>query len=256
MSSIGAATSLPALIGFASRSGGWRILYFSPCAGLLIWQASASSAYATSEVTMDRRSFLTAMFGIASPVDKTPSEAVRSAGTIPSTAAASQQRQWRFFLAEAWRAVRRQPRYRSAVARSVCRFAVGHVYRSSGRRRQGTLIRRLLTEVERTAEDEEHDAHRRQSNHEHGDRRSWAMACPDDGGSVGHRPVLQGMAPGVPSLCDKRQARPDVPSLEASIGHAGLLLFPVGPRSYPSCAKVQGALFSSDNVPWMFRYFR
>lgn len=181
-------------------------------------------------------------------------EAVRSAGTITSTAAASQA---------AGMAVRPKPGDPRGVnllslssCSLVCRFAIGRVYRSRGRRRQGTLIRRLLTEVERTAEDEEHHAHRRQSNHEHGDRRSRAIACPDDGGSVGHRAVLQGMAPGVPSLCDKRQARPDVPSLEASIGHVGLLLFPIGPRSCPSCAKVQEALFSSDNVPWMFRYFR
>lgn len=139
-------------------------------------------------------------------------------------------------------------------ARSVCRFAI--VCRSSGRRRQGTLIRRLLAEVERTAENNEDDAHRHQSNHEHGDRRAWTMACLDDDGSVGHRAVLR--------IWHTRGAEPSRQTTSAarcslggaSIGQVGLLLFPVGPRSYLLCAKVQGALFSSDNVPWMFRYFR
>ncbi|WP_210212736.1 hypothetical protein [Mesorhizobium sp. M7A.F.Ca.ET.027.03.2.1] len=47
MSSIGAATSLPALIGFASRFGGWRILYLHHARACSFGKRALRSAYAT-----------------------------------------------------------------------------------------------------------------------------------------------------------------------------------------------------------------
>ncbi|WP_167514803.1 hypothetical protein [Mesorhizobium intechi] len=49
------------------------------------------------------------------------------------------------------------------------------------------MIRGLLAEVEQAAQDEEYDSHRHKSDHQHGDRRSRAVACSGDDGPMVHR---------------------------------------------------------------------